>query len=38
MNVVVVVLLSIIVVALAVLLHHVQTSLERWDQRRHADD
>jgi hypothetical protein len=38
MNVVVVVLLSIIVVALAVLLHHVQMSLERWDQRRHADD
>jgi hypothetical protein len=38
MNVVVLVLLSIIVVALGLLMHHAQTSLERWEQRRHADD
>jgi hypothetical protein len=38
MNVVVVVLLSIIIPLTAVGLHFVQASLERWDQRRHADD
>jgi hypothetical protein len=38
MNVVVVVLLSIIIPLTAVGLYLVQASLERWDQRRHADD
>jgi hypothetical protein len=38
MNVVVLVLLSIIIVALAVVMHRAQASLERWEQRRHADD
>jgi hypothetical protein len=38
MNLVVVVLLSVVIVGLAVLMHHVQASLERWDHRRHVDD
>jgi type II secretory pathway pseudopilin PulG len=38
MNVVVLVVLLIIIVTLAVLMHSAQASLERWEQRRHADD
>jgi hypothetical protein len=38
MNVVVVVLISIIIPMIAVALHLAQESLERWTQRRHADD
>lgn len=38
MNVVVVALLSIIIPLIVLALHSAQESLERWEQRRHADD
>jgi hypothetical protein len=38
MNVVVVALLSVSIPLTALVLHRVQDSLERWEQRRHADD
>jgi hypothetical protein len=38
MNVVVVALLSVIIPLAALALHAAQDSLERWEQRRHADD
>jgi hypothetical protein len=38
MNVVVVALLSVSIPLTALALHSVQDSLERWEQRRHADD
>ncbi|MGE5694940.1 MAG: hypothetical protein ACM4D3_06785 [Candidatus Sericytochromatia bacterium] len=37
-NFVVVALLSVSIPLTAVVLHRVQDSLERWEQRRHADD
>jgi hypothetical protein len=38
MNVAVVGLLSVSIPLIAVVLHRMQTSVERWEQRRHADD
>lgn len=38
MNVVVIALLSVIIPLTALGLHLAQESLERWDERRHADD
>jgi hypothetical protein len=38
MNVVVVALLSVSIPLIAVVLHRMQMSVERWEQRRHADD
>ena len=38
MNPIVVAAISIGIPIAALVLHVVQTSLERWDQRRHADD
>jgi hypothetical protein len=38
MNVVVVGLLSVGIPLIAVVLHRMQASVERWEQRRHADD
>jgi peptidoglycan/LPS O-acetylase OafA/YrhL len=38
MNVVVVALLSVSIPLAALVLHLVQDSVERWEQRRHADD
>ncbi len=38
MNVVVIALLSVIIPLAAFGLHLAQDSLERWEQRRHADD
>jgi hypothetical protein len=38
MNVVVVGLVSVIVPLAALALHAAQEALERWEQRRHADD
>jgi hypothetical protein len=38
MNVVLVALISVTIPLAALALHHVQEALERWEQRRHADD
>jgi hypothetical protein len=38
MNPIVLVVISVSMLVTALLLHIAQTSLERWDQRRHADD
>jgi hypothetical protein len=38
MNVVVVALVSVIIPLAALALHAAQQALERWEQRKHADD
>jgi hypothetical protein len=38
MNLVVIALLSIIIPVIVIGLHLAQESLERWEERRHADD
>jgi hypothetical protein len=38
MNVVVVVLVSVVIPVAALALYVVQEKLERWEQRKHADD